>query len=294
MVLSAMVGAAGLLPTVAAIESGKDIALANKETLVMAGDLVMAMAKKNDVRILPVDSEHSAVHQCLTGQRREDLVKITLTASGGPFLDRPRDTFASIAPQDALQHPTWEMGAKITIDSATLMNKGLEVIEARHLFDVAWEMIDVVIHPQSLVHSLVAYKDGAVIAQLGVPDMKGAIAYALTCPERLPLGTPLPDLALVESLRFRAPDTDKFPCLDLAYTAGRSGGTMPAVLNAANEVAVQAFLDGRLPFSGIPRIIEATMNNHQIDTRPDLSHILDADRWARETATELVIAEKDR
>lgn len=289
-VISAMVGAAGLLPTVAAIEAGKEIALANKETLVMAGDIVMALAGKHGVRILPVDSEHSAVYQCLAGQRREDLVKIHLTASGGPFLDRSVETFANIQPRDALKHPTWEMGAKITIDSATLMNKGLEVIEAKHLFNVSWEMIDVVVHPQSMVHSLVSFRDGSVLAQLGVPDMKGAIAYALTCPERLPLAIPSPDLASVANLNFRAPDTVKFPCLGLAFEAGRAGGTLPAVLNAANEVAVQAFLDGRLRFTDIPVVIKSTMGCHQIDSDPELSHILEADRWSRSEAENQIAA----
>lgn len=288
-VVSGMVGAAGLLPTVAAIKAGKEIALANKETLVMAGDIVMALARKHGVRILPVDSEHSAVHQCLAGQRREDLVKIYLTASGGPFLDRPAETFADIQPADALKHPTWEMGAKITIDSATLMNKGLEVIEAKHLFGVPWEMIDVVVHPQSMVHSLVSFRDGAMIAQLGVPDMRGAIAYALTCPERLPLAIPSPDLASVAALNFRAPDTIRFPCLELAFEAGRTGGTLPAVLNAANEVAVQAFLDGRLSFPGIPAVIKRTMACHQINSDPELSHILEADRWSRSEAEKQIV-----
>ncbi|MFZ5570987.1 MAG: 1-deoxy-D-xylulose-5-phosphate reductoisomerase [Thermodesulfobacteriota bacterium] len=287
-VLSAMVGAAGLLPTVTAIEAGKEIALANKETLVMAGDIVMPLAGRKGVRILPVDSEHSAIFQCLCGQRREDLVRIYLTASGGPFLERPARTFHQIRPRDALRHPTWAMGRKITIDSATLMNKGLEVIEARHLFGIPLADIEVVVHPQSMVHSLVAFRDGSMIAQLGAPDMRTAIAYALTFPERLPLGIPAPELAAVGSLGFQKPDGSKFPCLGLAYAAGETGGTMPAVMNAANEEAVAAFLAEQLDFDKIPRAIEETMSDHRVEGVPDLAAVLAADGWARRTARQRI------
>jgi 1-deoxy-D-xylulose-5-phosphate reductoisomerase len=281
LVVAAMVGAAGLMPTLAAIECGKDIALANKETLVMAGDIVMQRSRAKGIRILPVDSEHNAIFQCLLGHRREDLSKIVLTASGGPFAKLPLDRFKEITLEEALNHPTWRMGKKITIDSATLMNKGLEVMEAAHLFDATSEMIDVVIHPQSIVHSMVSYRDGTVIAQLGIPDMKGAIAYAISYPERLPLNQPTPALEKIGALTFEKPDMSKFPCLAMAYEACRQGGTMPATLNAANEVAVRAFLNRHLPFSRIPELIEKTMKNHQPVSAPSLSEILEADQWAR-------------
>jgi len=287
-VVSAMMGAAGLSPTVAAIEAGKEIALANKETLVMAGDCVMALARENKTRILPVDSEHSAIFQCLSGQRKEDVQKILLTASGGPFLDRPAKTFKTITPADALNHPNWDMGKKITIDSATLMNKGLEVIEAKHLFDIPEEMIEVLIHPQSLIHSMVSFQDGSVLAQLGIPDMKGAIAYALSFPERLPIEQPAPDFTAVGSIDFRQPDVNKFPCLGLAYKAGRTGGTLPAVLNAANETAVHSFLHNQLPFSDIPTVIGQIMDRHAVDKSPGLSDIKEADKWARQEAEQLI------
>ena len=222
-VVSSMVGAAGLAPTLAAIQAGKDIALANKETLVMAGDIVMEEARRHKVRILPVDSEHSAVFQCIAGQRESDIAKILLTASGGPFRNRPRETFDTIQLEDALNHPNWDMGQKITIDSATLMNKGLEVIEAKHLFAISEDRIEVVVHPQSIIHSMVSFQDGSVIAQLGIPDMKGAIAYALSWPERLPLNQPIPDFAAMGSLDFQAPDLEKFPCLAYAYQACQTG-----------------------------------------------------------------------
>jgi 1-deoxy-D-xylulose-5-phosphate reductoisomerase len=288
MTLSALVGAAGLLPTLAAIEAGKTIALANKETLVMAGGIVTAKAAERGVRILPVDSEHSAIFQCLQGQQREGLAQILLTASGGPFLDRPREAFASVTRAEALKHPNWAMGPKITVDSATLMNKGLEVLEARWLFDVSQDRIRVVVHPQSIVHSMVAFQDGSVLAQLGIPDMKAAIAYALSYPERLPLGQPLPDFSAATELTFRVPDLDKFPCLAHAFEACRRGGTLPAVLNAANEVAVAAFLDERLPFTGIPAIVGRTMQDHRWVGRPELEDILAADSWARDRAGSLV------
>ncbi len=288
MVVSAIVGAAGLLPTIAAIKAGKTIALANKETLVMAGDYVMKLAVENNIRILPVDSEHSAVFQCIEGQNKDDLAKIILTASGGPFRKKPIEEFKEITLEEALDHPTWNMGKKITIDSATLMNKGLEVIEAKYLFDVSCNNIEVLVHPQSIVHSMVAYKDGSVLAQLGMPDMRGAIAYAMSWPERLPLDMPVPDFAKIASLKFESPDFDKFPCLSLAYDACFEGNTLPAVLNAANEVAVQAVLDRQIQFASIPEIIEKTMNKHSIEKNPDLSDIIEADRWARIQASDFV------
>lgn len=284
MVVTAVVGAAGLLPTLAAIEAGKDIALANKETLVMAGEIVIQKAADKGVKILPIDSEHSAIFQCIEGQRREDLEKIHLTASGGPFLNKPANEFFEIKPEDALNHPTWKMGKKVSIDSATLMNKGLEVIEAMHLFGVSQDMIEVVIHPQSMIHSMVSYRDGSVIAQLGIPDMKGAIAYSISYPERLPLNQPIPDFAGMGALTFQKPDFEKFPCLDLAFRACDTGKTLPAVLNAANETAVQAFLDKRLSFGKIPKVIEKTMNRHSVAEHTSLDDILEADKWARKEA----------
>ena len=287
-VVTAVVGAAGLIPTIAAIEAGKDIALANKETLVMAGEIVMKLAADKGVRILPVDSEHSAIFQCLMGQRKKDLDKILITASGGPFLERAKDTFPTIKPEDALKHPNWQMGKKITIDSATLMNKGLEVIEAKHLFQVGMEKIQVVIHPQSIIHSMVAYRDGSIIAQLGIPEMKGAIAFALSYPERLPLLQLLPDFDAIGKFTFKKPDLKKFVCLDLAMQACRTGATLPAVLNAANEIAVESFLAYRLPFDKIPEVIQQTMVKHSVVMNPSLEDILAADEWARSTAIHLV------
>lgn len=286
--LTAVVGAAGLMPTLNAIAAGKTIALANKETLVMAGEIVTRKAAAAGVRILPVDSEHSAIFQCLEGHRKADVNKILLTASGGPFLDRPAAEFSEITKEDALKHPNWAMGQKISIDSATLMNKGLEILEAKWLFDVSQEMIEVVIQPQSVVHSMVAYRDGSVIAQLGIPDMKGAIAYAFSYPERLPLEQPLPDFSGGTNLTFRRPDLEKFPCLTLAYKAGDLGGTMPAVMNAANEEAVHEFLGDRLTFTGIPKIVKNTMDRHQVIEKPELADIVAADEWARNTARELI------
>ncbi|MEJ2165940.1 MAG: 1-deoxy-D-xylulose-5-phosphate reductoisomerase [Desulfobacterales bacterium] len=287
MTVTAMVGAAGLMPTLAAIDAGKTIALANKETLVMAGDLVMRRAAEKGVDILPIDSEHSAIFQCLQGERREDVAKILLTASGGPFLKRPREDFSSITVAEALNHPNWQMGQKITIDSATLMNKGLEVLEAKCLFGLSREMIEVVIHPQSVIHSMVAYQDGSIMAQLGIPDMKVAIAYALSYPQRLPLRQPLPKFDGSQSLTFEQPDLEKFPCLALAFRACEAGETLPAVLNAANEVAVWAFLNQSIRFVDIPAIVEQTMDKHAVVSNPELADILEADRWARAYAEEL-------
>ncbi|MCK4986756.1 MAG: 1-deoxy-D-xylulose-5-phosphate reductoisomerase [Desulfobacterales bacterium] len=288
MTITAVVGAAGLMPTLAAIEAGKTIALANKETLVMAGEIVVKKAAQKGVQILPIDSEHSAIFQCLQGQRKEDLAKILLTASGGPFLNRPLAEFSEITKAQALNHPNWEMGPKITIDSATLMNKGLEVLEAKSLFGVSDDMIEVVIHPQSVIHSMVAYKDGSIIAQLGIPDMKGAIAYALSYPERLALNQPIPDFSGEQDLTFQKPDLDKFPCLALAFKACKVGKTMPAVLNAANEVAVNAFLKKKISFIEIAKVVSMTMEAHDVHSNPNLEDIITADKWARRTAGELI------
>jgi len=288
MVVSAMVGAAGLAPTLAAIEAGKDIALANKESIVMAGEIVSKRADEKGINILPIDSEHSAVFQCIVGQRKEDIDSILLTGSGGPFLNRPASEFASITPEDALAHPTWRMGKKISVDSATLMNKGLEVIEAKSLFKVSLDMIKVLIHPQSMIHSMVSFRDGSIIAQLGIPDMKVAIAYAMSYPERLPLRQPIPDFVNIDPLTFKKPDLDKFPCLALAYRAGKAGGTLPAVLNASNEMAVRAFLDRRIPFVKISEVIGRIMEIHSVVANPELSDIIEADRWARKIADELM------
>ena len=288
MVLGAMVGAAGLAPTLAAIDAGKDIALANKETLVMAGAVVMARVARRGVKLVPVDSEHSAIFQSMAGHDHGDIRELLLTASGGPFRERAAETFAAITVAEALAHPNWSMGSKITIDSATLMNKGLEVIEAHWLFDIDYDRIKVVVHPQSIVHSMVAYRDGAVIAQLGIPDMKGAIAYGLSHPRRLPLSLPAPDFARIGPLTFADPDLARFPCLSLAFHAGKAGGTLPAVLNAANEVAVAAFLAGRLAFTDIHAVVDGALNAHQPPSDPDLEDILAADRQARETAATLI------
>jgi 1-deoxy-D-xylulose-5-phosphate reductoisomerase len=288
IVLTAVVGAAGLKPTLAAIEAGKTIALANKETLVMAGEIVTMKAAQNGAQILPVDSEHSAIFQCLQGQRKADLAQILLTASGGPFLNLPVDEFHHISTAQALNHPNWDMGPKITIDSATLMNKGLEVLEAKSLFDVSEDMIEVVIHPQSIIHSMVAYQDGTVIAQLGIPDMKAAIAYALSYPKRLPLKQPLPDFSGQQDLTFQKPDLAKFPCLALAFQACKAGKTMPAVLNAANEVAVNAFLNQKISFSAIAGVVEMAMEAHSVHANPGLSDILVADEEARQNAADIV------
>lgn len=288
VVVNAMVGAAGLGPTLAAINAGKDIAFANKETLVMAGEIVMADAADKKVQILPIDSEHSAIFQCLSGNRKSDLKRIFLTGSGGPFAHRPAKDFKKITVVDALNHPTWQMGEKITVDSATLMNKGLEVLEAKHLFGVSHDMIRVIIHPQSVIHSMVAYHDGSVIAQLGVPDMKTAIAYAISYPERLELNQPLPDFNQIGALTFEEPDFKKFPCLTLAYAACEAGGTLPAVMNAANEIAVTAFLDHAISFVKISEMIERVMDRHRLVGHPGLENIIEADQWAREEAKKLV------
>jgi len=288
LVVGAMVGAAGLIPVLDAIRAGKDIALANKETLVMAGDLVMDLAAKRKIQILPIDSEHSAIFQCLQGSDSNAVQKLILTCSGGPFRHKPRNAFSGITVSDALSHPNWEMGKKISIDSATLMNKGLEIIEAHHLFGLSRSRIDVVIHPQSVIHSMVAFQDGSVMAQMGIPDMKTAISYALSYPKRLPLDQALPDFPQIGALTFEPPDMEKFPCLKLACIACDVGETLPAVLNASNEIAVQAFLDGKIGFSDIPGIIRGTMDLHTVFPSPGLDEILWSDAWARAAATTAV------
>ena len=288
MVVSAIVGAAGLEPTLAAIEAGRDVALANKETLVIAGELVMAAVAKSGCRLFPVDSEHSAIFQSLEGHRKSDVRRLILTASGGPFRNWSLDDLQEVTPKDALAHPNWTMGRKITIDSATMMNKGLEVIEAHWLFDIPVENITVHIHPESIVHSLVEYVDGALIAQLGIPDMKTPIAYALTYPERLSLDLPALDLCRLGQLHFAAPDSQCFPCLGLAYDAIRRGGTIPAVLNAANELAVEAFLQEKVAFLDIPRIISAVVEKHISSAATSLEQILAADSWARLTTQDVI------
>ena len=288
MVVSAIVGAAGLEPTLAAVQAGRDVALANKETLVIAGELVMTAVAASGCRLFPVDSEHSAIFQSLAGHSKNDVRRLILTASGGPFRNWSLDDLQEVTPQDALCHPNWNMGRKITIDSATMMNKGLEVIEAHWLFDLSVDKIAVHIHPESIVHSMVEYVDGALIAQLGIPDMKTPIAYALSYPERLTLDLPPLDLCRLGQLHFAAPDNLCFPCLGLAYAAIRRGGTTPAVLNAANELAVEAFLQGKVSFLDIPRIISTVVDKHATTAASSLEQILVADNWARRAAQDAI------
>ena len=287
IVLSAISGAAGLLPTYRALEQGKSIALANKETLVMGGELMMRLSGEKGVPILPVDSEHNAIHQCLRGGRKDEVKRLVLTASGGPFRETPKEELSSVTPEQALNHPTWRMGKKITIDSATLMNKGLEVIEASWLFSVPPEKIEIVVHPQSVVHSMVEFRDGSILAQLGVTDMRIPIQYALTYPDRWNSPLPSLDIFRISRLEFLEPDHGKFPCLELAYRALRAGGTMPAVLNAANEVAVEAFLSGAIGFHEISRIIESVMDLHSPQPASSLEAVLTSDAWARKEARAL-------
>jgi 1-deoxy-D-xylulose-5-phosphate reductoisomerase len=284
LVLCAIVGSASLMPVLTAIRAGKDIALASKEALVMAGDLVMAEAKKYGVRILPVDSEHSAVFQCLEGKKHEDISKIILTASGGSFREWSYEKMQTATLKDALVHPTWDMGVKITVDSATLMNKALEIIEARWLFDIPGDNIDVVIHHQSIIHSMVEFIDGTLLAQMGMPDMRFPIQYALTYPQKFPSALKTLDFAKFANLSFEQPDTTRFPALGFAYEALRKGGTLPAVMNAANEVAVERFRKGDIPFTGIWEIIENAMSSHNPLDQPKLGAILSADKEARELA----------
>lgn len=281
IVIGAVVGARGLLPTYRALEAGRRVALANKETLVIAGELMTRVAEASGAELLPVDSEHNALHQCLRGEQRNELRRLILTASGGPFRTSSAEAIANATPAEALRHPTWRMGDKITIDSATLMNKGLEVIEAHWLFNCSADEIDVIIHPQSVVHSMIELIDGSIMAQMGVTDMRHAIQYALTYPDRLETSLPPLDLAQLSRLEFHRPDTERFPCLRLAYAALRKGGTMPAVLNAANEVAVAAFLEERVRFGEIPALIEAACDAHEPQPATSLEAVLTADSWAR-------------
>jgi 1-deoxy-D-xylulose-5-phosphate reductoisomerase len=284
IVVSATVGAVGFVPTLRALEAGKRVALANKETFVMAGELMTKAARENKAEILPVDSEHNAIHQCLRGERRGEVKRLILTASGGPFRTKSKQAIENATIEEALNHPNWKMGAKNTIDSATLMNKGLEVIEASRLFDFSADEIAVLVHPQSIVHSLVELVDGSIIAQLGVTDMKHAIQYALTYPIRKENCLPPLDFSQLAQLTFEEPDTEKFPCLALAYKALKIGGTMTTALNAANEIAVEAFLDGKIRLSDVPQIIENVMNEHESQPATSLEIILETDAWARKQA----------
>jgi 1-deoxy-D-xylulose-5-phosphate reductoisomerase len=287
LVINALVGSVGLLPSLRAVESGKTLAIANKESLVMAGRLLMQTAREHDAQILPIDSEHSAIQQCLLAGKKEEIRRLVLTASGGPFLHKNRADMERITVTEALSHPTWDMGKKITIDSATLMNKGLEVIEAHWLFGVPADRIQVLIHPQSIVHSMVEFVDGSVVAQMSVPDMKLPIQYALFYPQRISSNNTRLDLSKIGQLTFLEPDFDKFPCLGLAYDALKLGGTAPAVLNAANEAAVGAFLQQRIAFTRIEKVVRETLAQHKIESSPSLDDILRADHWARQTAGEL-------
>ncbi len=288
MVLIAIVGTGGLRPALAAIEAGKDVAIASKEILVMAGEIVMEAARRRGVRVLPVDSEHNAIFQCLENRNSEEVRRLMLTASGGPFRKLPAEKLDAVTPEQALKHPTWQMGAKITIDSATLFNKGLEMIEARWLFDVEMPRVEVIVHPQSIVHSMVEFVDGSVLAQLSHSDMCFPIQYAVTWPERVPNSLRPLDFAALAKLDFEAPRTSDFPALDLARRAGETSGTLPAVLNAANEIAVAAFLEKRISFPGIWRIVREVMEAHRVIARPSLDEIIAADTWARKRAEEVL------
>jgi len=286
--VSALVGSAGLLPTLAAIEAGKDIALANKEILVMAGDFIIKAATKKGIKVLPLDSEHSAIFQCLRAEKIENVRRLILTASGGPFHKYRKDQLEKVTVQETLHHPTWQMGKKITVDSATLMNKGLEAIEASHLFGIDVNRIDVLIHPQSIIHSLVELVDGSVLAQLAITDMRIPIQFALTYPNRYLSRLQGLKLEKVSRLTFQKPNFENFACLGLAFRAGRIGGTMPVVLNAADEIAVRAFLEGKIKFTDIPKIIESVMKEHKVNKKPSLEEILRVDQWTRDKAREKI------
>jgi 1-deoxy-D-xylulose-5-phosphate reductoisomerase len=288
IVLNAMVGAVGLPPTLAALQSGKTLALANKESLIVGGELVMDLVKGEPERLVPVDSEHAALAQCLRGESREDLKRVIITASGGPFRGWTREELAKASVKEALAHPTWKMGPKITIDSATLMNKGLEVIEAHFLFGLDYSQIDVVVHPESVVHGIAEFADGAMVAQLSKPDMRLPIQLALAYPERLPAGIESLDLATLGSLTFEPVDREAFPALDLCFKAGRLGSTFPAVLNAANEVAVMAFLEGKIAMTGIPDVVERVLDDHEPASVVSVVTLDRADAWARRRAAEIV------
>jgi 1-deoxy-D-xylulose-5-phosphate reductoisomerase len=290
MVVAGISGFAGLIPTYQAIRAGKDIALANKETLVTAGDLVMPLARRMRINLLPVDSEHCALHQCLRGSRSADVQRLLLTASGGPFFRFSEPELHEVTVKDALNHPTWQMGRKITVDSATLMNKGLEVIEAHHLFGIQGDRISIVVHPQSIIHSMVEFKDGSILAQLSITDMRSPILYALTYPDRWESALPRLDLLDLPPLEFHPPDSRKFPCIRLAYQALEAGGTFPAALNAANEVAVQSFLNGEISFPMIAAVIEHVLGKHHPSEVVDLESVVEADRQSREAAESAIHA----
>jgi 1-deoxy-D-xylulose-5-phosphate reductoisomerase len=287
VVVSGVVGSAGLVPAIQALKAGKNLALANKETLVIAGELVLKEAEKNNTQIIPIDSEHSAIFQALNGEKKERIKKIILTASGGPFRTYSLDQMEGITVKDALKHPNWDMGAKITIDSSTMMNKGLEYIEAKWLFGVDTP-VEIIVHAQSIIHSMIEFVDTSIMAQLGLPDMRVPIAYALTYPDRYECDLPSLDLASMGNLTFEAPDFERFPCLQLAIDAMEMGQTMPAILNAANEIAVQAFLDELIPYKDIAELIRMVMQNHSPSPLNDLQDVLNADQWARDETTKLI------
>jgi len=287
VVVSGIVGKAGLLPTIEALKAGKNLALANKETLVIAGELVLKEAQKTNSKIIPIDSEHSAIFQVLNGEKKEQIKKIILTASGGPFRTLSLNQMENVTVKDALNHPNWEMGSKITIDSSTMMNKGLEYIEAKWLFGLETP-VEIIVHPQSIIHSMIEFVDTSIVAQLGIPDMRVPIAYSLTYPDRFECNLPSLDLTTMGNLTFETPDFERFPCLQLAIDAMEMGQTMPAVLNAANEIAVQAFLDHIIPYKDIAELIRLVMHNHTPAMLNELQDILDADQWAREETTKLI------
>jgi 1-deoxy-D-xylulose-5-phosphate reductoisomerase len=286
--IAAMTGSSGLLPTFSAIAAGKDVALANKETLVIAGSLLTKESKKTDAKIFPIDSEHSAIQQSIQGHRREDLKRIILTGSGGPFKDFSIERLSTVTPKEALRHPKWRMGRKISVDSATLMNKGMEAIEAKWLFSLEMNQIEILLHPQSIIHSMVEYMDGSIIAQLASPDMRIPISYALSYPRHLKGELPSLDLSEVGTLSFEKPDTNRFRCLDLALAASKIGESMPAVLSGANEIAVNAFLEGNIGFLEIPQIIEKTMEKHELFPINSIDQAIEADQWAQLQAQEIL------